>query len=71
MPQSKQISISKSGVPIYAVAILAFVFAFGIFVVGFDQGQLFSIVMGDKAFDQQYLHELTHDLRHAAGFPCH
>lgn len=71
MPQSKQISISKSGVPIYAVAILAFVFAFGIFVVGFDQGQLFSIVMGDKAFDQMYLHELTHDLRHAAGFPCH
>ena len=71
MPLSKQISLSKSGVPIYAVAILAFIFAFGIFVVGFDQGQLFSIVMGDKAFDQMYLHELTHDLRHAAGFPCH
>ena len=71
MPLSKQISLSKSGVPIYAVAILAFIFAFGIFVVGFDQGQLFSIVMGNKAFDQMYLHELTHDLRHAAGFPCH
>lgn len=71
MPLSKQISLSKSGVPIYAVAILAFIFAFGIFIVGFDQGQLFSIVMGDKAFDQMYLHELTHDLRHAAGFPCH
>ena len=71
MPLSKQISLSISGVPIYAVAILAFIFAFGIFIVGFDQGQLFSIVMGDKAFDQMYLHELTHDLRHAAGFPCH
>ena len=71
MPLSKQISLSKSGVPIYAVAILAFIFAFGIFVVGCDQGQLFSIVMGNKAFDQMYLHELTHDLRHAAGFPCH
>lgn len=71
MPLSKQISLSKSGVPIYAVAILAFIFAFGIFIVGFDQGQLFSIVMGNKAFDQMYLHELTHDLRHAAGFPCH
>ena len=71
MSLSKQISLSTSGIPIYAVVILAFVFAFGIFIVGFDQGQLFSIVMGDKAFDQSYLHELTHDLRHAAGFPCH
>ena len=40
-------------------------------MVGFDQGHIFSIVMGETAFDEMLIHELTHDLRHAAGFPCH
>ncbi|MCZ6582825.1 MAG: CbtB-domain containing protein [Thaumarchaeota archaeon] len=39
--------------------------------MGFDQGHLFSIVIGEEAFDALYLHELYHDMRHAAGFPCH
>ena len=71
MSISRGIIIAKSDIPISAILILAAVFAFGMFVVGFDQGQLFSIVMGDKAFDDMYLHELFHDMRHAAGFPCH
>jgi hypothetical protein len=71
MSYSKQISISKSGVPILAVAILAAIFAVGLFVVGYDQGHILSIVMGEKAFDEILIHELTHDMRHAAGFPCH
>lgn len=71
MSHSKEITISKSGVPIIAMAVLAIVFGFGMFIVGFDQGQLFSIVLGEKAFDELYIHELTHDMRHAAGFPCH
>ena len=50
---------------------LAAVFVAGLFMVGFDQGHLFSLVRGEAAFDQQFLHELTHDMRHAAGFPCH
>ena len=71
MSQSKEILISKSSVPKAAIIALAAIFAFGVFVVGFDQGQLFSVAFGEQAFDQMYLHELTHDLRHAAGFPCH
>ena len=71
MSLSKEITISKSGVPIYAVAILAIIFAFGLFFVGYDQGHLFSIVFGEQAFEDLYIHELTHDMRHAAGFPCH
>lgn len=71
MSQSKEITISKSSVPIFAVAILAIIFAFGLFFVGFDQGHLFSIVLGEQAFEDLYIHELTHDMRHAAGFPCH
>lgn len=51
--------------------ILAVVFAFGLFVVAFDQGHIFSIFYGESAFVEQFLHELTHDMRHAAGFPCH
>lgn len=71
MSYSNQISISKSGVPILAVVILAVIFAFGLFVVGYDQGHIFSVIMGEKAFNEMLIHELTHDMRHAAGFPCH
>jgi hypothetical protein len=71
MSESRGITVSKSGIPIYAVAILAIIFAFGMFFVGYDQGHLFSIVIGEQAFADLYIHELTHDMRHAAGFPCH
>jgi hypothetical protein len=71
LPQSKEITISKSSIPISAVVILAIVFVFGLFFVGYDQGHLFSIVLGEQAFEDLYIHELTHDMRHAAGFPCH
>ena len=41
-------------------------------VVGFDQGQMFSVVKeSDEAFEMKYLHEVTHDRMLAAGFPCH
>jgi len=71
LSHSRELTVSKSSIPIYAVAILALIFGFGYFVVGIDQGHLFSIVMGHKAFDELYMHELFHDMRHAAGFPCH
>ncbi len=71
MSDSKEIVISKPRVPIFAVVILAVIFAFGLFLVGYDQGHLFSIVQGAEAFDDLFIHELTHDMRHAAGFPCH
>ncbi len=71
MSLSKEITISKSSVPKVALLVLATIFAFGAFEVGFDQGQLFSIAFGDQAYADMYIHELTHDMRHAAGFPCH
>ena len=71
MSQSKEITILKSTVPIFAIVLLAVVFVFGLFFVGFDQGHIFSIVLGEQAFEDLYIHELTHDMRHAAGFPCH
>ncbi len=70
LPQS-QSTISKSGISKIGIIVLAFVFGLGLFVVGFDQGHIFSLVMGEQAFDNMFIHELTHDLRHAAGFPCH
>ena len=69
--RSEQISKSPAKVPMIAVVVLGLVFAFGLFVVGFDQGHIFSIALGEQAFDDLYIHELTHDMRHAAGFPCH
>jgi len=69
--ESKQVIVSKTGVSKLAIVVLAIVFAVGLFLVGFDQGHIFSLVYGEQAFTDLYIHELTHDMRHAAGFPCH
>jgi len=71
MSQSRQINESKNDVPVIAIVVLAIIFAAGLFVVGFDQGHIFSLVYGEEAFQDMYIHEFTHDMRHAAGFPCH
>lgn len=71
MSYSKEITVSKTSVPKIALLALVAVFAFGVFAVGYDQGQLFSVVIGEQAYADLYIHELTHDMRHAAGFPCH
>ena len=60
-----------NAVPKVALVILASIFVIGLFIVGFDQGHVFSIIYGESSFTEQFLHELTHDMRHAAGFPCH
>jgi|TARA_B100000745_G_scaffold131908_1_gene86073 hypothetical protein len=69
--KQSQTTVNKYGISKIGIAALAFIFALGIFVVGFDQGHIFSLVEGEQAFDNMFIHELTHDLRHAAGFPCH
>ena len=66
-----QATITTSSVSKIAIVVLALVFGFGLFVVGFDQGHIFSVVMGEQAFDEMFIHELTHYMRHSAGFPCH
>ena len=71
MSESRQLSVSTNGVSKLAIIALALVFVAGLFVVGFDQGHIFSVVIGEQAFADLYIHELTHDMRHAAGFPCH
>jgi hypothetical protein len=71
MSESRQIFVSKNDVSKLAIIALALVFVAGLFVVGFDQGHIFSLVIGEEAFADLYIHELTHDMRHAAGFPCH
>ncbi|MEK6877484.1 MAG: CbtB domain-containing protein [Thermoproteota archaeon] len=66
-----QITKTNYSVPKLAAGILLAIFGLGLFVVGFDQGHMFSVILGQQAFHDLYLHELTHDMRHAAGFPCH
>lgn len=68
---TSQVRRSAARVPANALVVLGLVFALGLFVVGFDQGHILSIALGEQAFEDLYIHELTHDLRHAAGFPCH
>ena len=66
-----QITNRSAVIPTVALFTLISVFIVGLFVVGFDQGHIFSMINGESAFIDQFLHELTHDMRHAAGFPCH
>tara|TARA_Y100000590_G_scaffold165402_1_gene189425 strand:- start:1387 stop:1620 length:234 start_codon:yes stop_codon:yes gene_type:complete len=65
------LKLQTSHISKIAILVLSIVFGFGLFVVGFDQGHLLSPVFGESAFDEMLIHELTHDMRHAAGFPCH
>ena len=53
-------------IPKIAIGILVGVLLFGMFIIGYDQGQLFSLVQGQKAFDDMWMHEFYHDLRHAS-----
>lgn len=71
MSTPTQITKSKSQIPIFAIIALAIIFTVGLFIVGYDQGHIFSVVLGESAYEDLYIHELTHDMRHAAGFPCH
>ena len=71
MPESKQVTKSVAHVPLFSIIILSIVCVFGLFIVGYDQGHIFSIAQGEQAYVDQFIHELTHDIRHAAGFPCH
>ena len=63
--------IEKDRSPKPAIVILVVISMLSIYVVGYDQGQIFSLVQGNEAYDAMWLHEFTHDIRHAAGFPCH
>lgn len=56
-----------ASLPLWASAALA-TFALAVmWLVGFDNGQLSSVVDGTGS----YLHELFHDGRHLFGAPCH
>ena len=44
---------------------------FALYLLALDQGLFLSLFQGDIAFDMNLLHELVHDVRHVAGFPCH
>jgi len=72
----KQVAKERSDISKLAIGILAVVFVFSMFVVGYDQGQLVQALAAPMGIhlnhDQLMLiHEFNHDLRHAAGFPCH
>ena len=68
---SRHLTKKTAGVPKIAVGMLLGVLLFGMFVVGYDQGHVFSIAQGEKAYEDLWMHEFYHDMRHAAGFPCH
>jgi hypothetical protein len=68
---TNQITRDVGRVPEISVGILIGIVLFGLFIVGYDQGHLFSIAQGESAYEEIWMHEFYHDMRHAAGFPCH
>lgn len=42
-----------------------------LFLLAFDQGQALSTLLGDTAYQKNFLHEFFHDGRHLFGFACH
>lgn len=69
--KQEQKVISRSGAPVIAIGVLAGIALFSLWVVGYDVGQIFSIVQGKPAYDTMWLHEFVHDIRHESGFQCH
>jgi hypothetical protein len=67
----RQLTKEVTRVPKIAVGLLLGILVFGMFMIGFDQGHLFSLVQGEQAYEDLWMHEFYHDMRHAAGFPCH
>jgi hypothetical protein len=57
--------------PVLLLMSVAVLGVFSLYLVGFDQGYLLAIFQGHSALTQNMLHELFHDARHAAAFPCH
>ena len=68
---SKQITNDINTIPKTVVGALLGILVLGMFMVGYDQGNLFSLAQGNQAFDTMWMHEFYHDMRHSAGFPCH
>ena len=71
MSQSRLSTRSQSKTPILSIVALAVIFGVGLFVTGFDNGQIIQSAFAESGIDPLLIHELTHDMRHAAGFPCH
>ena len=75
MSEIRQVNVSQTSVSKLAIIALAVIFVVGLFVVGFDNGHIINLVFASDGstggIDPLLIHEFTHDMRHAAGFPCH
>lgn len=54
-----------------ALGLLGLGALFALYLVGFDQGQILSLSLGDVSYQLNVVHEFFHDARHAAGLACH
>jgi hypothetical protein len=59
-----QLTKQSTKVPKIAVGILLGVLVFGMLMIGYDQGHLFSVAQGEQAYEDLWMHEFYHDMRH-------
>ena len=53
---SKQITNDINTIPKTVVGVLLGILVLGMFMVGYDQGNLFSLAQGNQAFDTMWMH---------------
>jgi uncharacterized membrane protein SpoIIM required for sporulation len=59
--QTKQITRDVGRVPQISVGILIGILLFGLFIVSYDEGHLFSIAQGDSAYEKKWMHD-SHEM---------
>ena len=55
MSETRQINVSKNSVPKLALIALGLIFVAGLFLVGFDQGHVFSLVYGEQEIGRAHV----------------
>jgi hypothetical protein len=73
---NRQIVKEVNTPPKIAIGVLVIILIVGMFIIGYDQGQLAQAIFTPLGIHLNHdqlmmIHEFNHDLRHAAGFPCH
>jgi cobalt transporter subunit CbtB len=73
---NRQIVKEVNTPPKIAIGVLITILIVGMFTIGYDQGQLAQAIFTPLGIHLNHdqlmmIHEFNHDLRHAAGFPCH
>ncbi len=67
----RQLTKEATKVPKLTVGLLLGILVFEMFMIGFDEGRLFSLAQDEQAYEDWCTHEFYHDMRHACRISLH